>query len=174
MLSQQPTIANMAPPTPHTHLGLAPIQQYTAQHYNQYPENKQTSPLRSPTGIRHHPYGQDGSDTGRNQKSPDIGRGLDNRSMTARSVRRRISRACDQCNQLRTKCDGKGPCAHCVGMSQSLSDCVWAILIKSRIRSVMRVRTRTKETRKSVPKERWTARICNRGFGGSFTTRYLI
>lgn len=28
-------------------------------------------------------------------------------------VRRRISRACDQCNQLRTKCDGKSPCAHC-------------------------------------------------------------
>ncbi|KIX03386.1 uncharacterized protein Z518_06938 [Rhinocladiella mackenziei CBS 650.93] len=28
-------------------------------------------------------------------------------------VRRRISRACDQCNQLRTKCDGKQPCAHC-------------------------------------------------------------
>ncbi|KAF2020018.1 transcriptional activator xlnR [Aaosphaeria arxii CBS 175.79] len=29
-------------------------------------------------------------------------------------VRRRISRACDQCNQLRTKCDGKAPCAHCL------------------------------------------------------------
>lgn len=29
------------------------------------------------------------------------------------NVRRRISRACDQCNQLRTKCDGKTPCAHC-------------------------------------------------------------
>lgn len=29
-------------------------------------------------------------------------------------VRKRISRACDQCNQLRTKCDGKSPCAHCV------------------------------------------------------------
>lgn len=30
-------------------------------------------------------------------------------------VRRRISRACDQCNQLRTKCDGQNPCAHCIG-----------------------------------------------------------
>ncbi|OJJ51138.1 hypothetical protein ASPZODRAFT_148477 [Penicilliopsis zonata CBS 506.65] len=30
------------------------------------------------------------------------------------SVRRRISRACDQCNQLRTKCDGQNPCAHCI------------------------------------------------------------
>lgn len=29
------------------------------------------------------------------------------------NVRRRISRACDQCNQLRTKCDGKHPCQHC-------------------------------------------------------------
>lgn len=39
-----------------------------------------------------------------------------NTSSTSASVRRRISRACDQCNQLRTKCDGKTPCAHCVGM----------------------------------------------------------
>ena len=30
-------------------------------------------------------------------------------------TRRRISRACDQCNQLRTKCDGQNPCAHCLG-----------------------------------------------------------
>lgn len=30
-------------------------------------------------------------------------------------IRRRISRACDQCNQLRTKCDGQSPCAHCIG-----------------------------------------------------------
>ncbi|KAM0343460.1 hypothetical protein ACHAPU_008491 [Fusarium lateritium] len=29
-------------------------------------------------------------------------------------IRRRISRACDQCNQLRTKCDGQNPCAHCI------------------------------------------------------------
>ncbi|KAH8836747.1 Xylanolytic transcriptional activator xlnR [Pyricularia oryzae] len=29
-------------------------------------------------------------------------------------IRRRISRACDQCNQLRTKCDGNHPCAHCI------------------------------------------------------------
>ncbi|KAG5984312.1 hypothetical protein E4U55_005283 [Claviceps digitariae] len=35
-------------------------------------------------------------------------------SGTSGPVRRRISRACDQCNQLRTKCDGKLPCAHCV------------------------------------------------------------
>jgi xylanolytic transcriptional activator XlnR len=34
-------------------------------------------------------------------------------STDSNGVRRRISRACDQCNQLRTKCDGKHPCAHC-------------------------------------------------------------
>ena len=37
-------------------------------------------------------------------------------SSAAGPVRRRISRACDQCNQLRTKCDGQHPCAHCIGM----------------------------------------------------------
>ncbi|KAJ5782646.1 hypothetical protein N7457_004420 [Penicillium paradoxum] len=36
------------------------------------------------------------------------------RKNSATPVRRRISRACDQCNQLRTKCDGQNPCAHCV------------------------------------------------------------
>ncbi|CAK7272825.1 hypothetical protein SEPCBS57363_005343 [Sporothrix epigloea] len=46
---------------------------------------------------RQSPYGQ----TGRS-------------SSVAAAVRRRISRACDQCNQLRTKCDGQHPCAHCI------------------------------------------------------------
>lgn len=27
---------------------------------------------------------------------------------------KRTTRACDQCNRLRTKCDGQNPCAHCV------------------------------------------------------------
>ena len=27
--------------------------------------------------------------------------------------RKRVTRACDQCNQLRTKCNGGAPCAHC-------------------------------------------------------------
>jgi hypothetical protein len=39
------------------------------------------------------------------------------KNSSATPVRRRISRACDQCNQLRTKCDGQNPCAHCVGMT---------------------------------------------------------
>jgi hypothetical protein len=37
------------------------------------------------------------------------------KNSSATPVRRRISRACDQCNQLRTKCDGQQPCSHCIG-----------------------------------------------------------
>jgi xylanolytic transcriptional activator XlnR len=37
------------------------------------------------------------------------------KNSSSAAVRRRISRACDQCNQLRTKCDGQSPCAHCIG-----------------------------------------------------------
>ncbi|KAL6836806.1 fungal-specific transcription factor domain-containing protein [Trichoderma sp. SZMC 28015] len=37
-----------------------------------------------------------------------------NSTGTTGPIRRRISRACDQCNQLRTKCDGLHPCAHCI------------------------------------------------------------
>ncbi|KAL2760328.1 hypothetical protein ACRALDRAFT_1038680 [Sodiomyces alcalophilus JCM 7366] len=46
---------------------------------------------------RHHPYGPGTRASG-----------------SSGPVRRRISRACDQCNQLRTKCDGQHPCAHCI------------------------------------------------------------
>ncbi|KAK9373483.1 fungal-specific transcription factor domain-containing protein [Lipomyces chichibuensis] len=38
-------------------------------------------------------------------------------STDGRNIRRRITRACDQCNQLRTKCDGKQPCLHCLEFS---------------------------------------------------------
>lgn len=38
------------------------------------------------------------------------------------TLRKRITRACDQCNQMRTKCDGQNPCAHCKGTrSRALS-----------------------------------------------------
>jgi hypothetical protein len=52
---------------------------------------------------RQHPYGPNGRSSG-----------------TSGPVRRRISRACDQCNQLRTKCDGQHPCAHCIGKKRTL------------------------------------------------------
>ncbi|KAF6838019.1 transcriptional activator xlnr [Colletotrichum musicola] len=46
---------------------------------------------------RQHPYGPSARSSG-----------------SSGPIRRRISRACDQCNQLRTKCDGQHPCAHCI------------------------------------------------------------
>lgn len=52
-------------------------------------------------------------------------------SGTSGPVRRRISRACDQCNQLRTKCDGKLPCAHCVGKFSASRSCA-RLLVFSR------------------------------------------
>ena len=48
---------------------------------------------------------------------------------TGKPARRRITRACDQCNQLRTKCDGKQPCAHCVEIRIS---CEYARAYKKR------------------------------------------
>ncbi|KAL4885152.1 fungal-specific transcription factor domain-containing protein [Aspergillus karnatakaensis] len=41
-------------------------------------------------------------------------RSMIRKNSSSAPVRRRISRACDQCNQLRTKCDGQNPCAHCI------------------------------------------------------------
>lgn len=75
-----------------------------------------TSALKSPIRSRHHPYDDGSNDTAHgSQKSLELDSREDGKSGTAGPVRRRISRACDQCNQLRTKCDGKNPCAHCVG-----------------------------------------------------------
>lgn len=77
---------------------LQQLQQNTDMHHNAQ---------RNGSRHRQHPYhsmsgihsGKPGSTQASNPGGP---------------VRRRISRACDQCNQLRTKCDGQGPCAHCV------------------------------------------------------------
>ena len=79
-------------------------------------DHHSASALKSPTRSRHHPYddGSNNSAHGRHNSLEKDHRG-DGKSGTAGPVRRRISRACDQCNQLRTKCDGKNPCAHCVG-----------------------------------------------------------
>ncbi|SPO00137.1 related to transcription activator [Cephalotrichum gorgonifer] len=51
---------------------------------------------------------------GHQQKHRQHPYGPQRSSSAAGPIRRRISRACDQCNQLRTKCDGQHPCAHCV------------------------------------------------------------
>lgn len=58
---------------------------------------------------RHHPYAS--PSPGGLQSLGHLGGG----SPTSGPIRRRISRACDQCNQLRTRCDGKLSCQHCIG-----------------------------------------------------------
>ncbi|KAK9475106.1 transcriptional activator xlnR [Dipodascopsis tothii] len=45
------------------------------------------------------------------------------------TARRRISRACDQCNQFRTRCDGKLPCKRC---SDLVLHCDYARQLKKR------------------------------------------
>ncbi|KAI1616837.1 fungal-specific transcription factor domain-containing protein [Exophiala viscosa] len=55
-------------------------------------------------------YENDNLQAGRKRRESELDA---NAFAEAAAVRRRISRACDQCNQLRTKCDGKQPCAHC-------------------------------------------------------------
>lgn len=50
-------------------------------------------------------------------------------SSNSHAVRKRTSRACDQCNQLRTKCDGKHPCSHCTETSLT---CEYARMPKKR------------------------------------------
>ena len=88
---------------------------YNAQIVQAYPtaEREPVSALRSPIRRQHqHPQSQP---KGRDNRRKSSGVKGDESMESSSSVRRRISRACDQCNQLRTKCDGGVPCAHCVG-----------------------------------------------------------
>ena len=103
----------MAPPARDV-ASHAPVQQYALQHFDAFPDPKQMSPIKSPTNLRHHPYSQNSTEV-RHQhgKTSDTGALRDSKSTNTATVRRRISRACDQCNQLRTRCDGQEPCAHC-------------------------------------------------------------
>ncbi|KAH6607813.1 xylanase regulator 1 [Trichoderma cornu-damae] len=74
---------------------------YPIQHLSQHAELSNSRMLRStPPQPR--------------QRQGSLVSGRKNSTGTAGPVRRRISRACDQCNQLRTKCDGLHPCAHCI------------------------------------------------------------
>ncbi len=104
----------MAPPARDV-ASHAPVQQYAIQHFGAFSDPKQMSPMKSsPTNLRHHPYSQKNTEVRhQHRKSSDLGAVVDGNSTNAAPVRRRISRACDQCNQLRTRCDGQEPCAHC-------------------------------------------------------------
>lgn len=81
----------------------------------------------SPVKTRYDPYTRDQHGaiaTFQRRESGTEHRGAIKKTSTA-PVRRRISRACDQCNHLRTKCDGKVPCAHCVGKCSGLAEVAW-------------------------------------------------
>ncbi|KAK7753309.1 Xylanolytic transcriptional activator xlnR [Diatrype stigma] len=90
-------------PSSHLHAagldGFGHGSQYTLQHLQQHVGVHAPHLARAPQPKhRQHPYaGPTTRATG-----------------AAGPIRRRISRACDQCNQLRTKCDGQHPCAHCI------------------------------------------------------------
>lgn len=93
---------------------LAQESEYPLQQMRSVPlvRRESLSAIRSPTRDRHHPYENVHSKIRRRYSEAS-----DAKSGTAVPIRRRISRACDQCNQLRTKCDGRNPCAHCIGMT---------------------------------------------------------
>ncbi|ORY65029.1 transcriptional activator xlnR [Pseudomassariella vexata] len=96
-------LSNSHVPASHLHGGgldsFGHASQYGLQHLQQHVGMHAPHLARAPPPKhRHHPYG-----------------GPTTRATgSAGPIRRRISRACDQCNQLRTKCDGQHPCAHCI------------------------------------------------------------
>jgi hypothetical protein len=116
------------------HMGPSPLEtlahtsQYAALQYHQ---NRHVLPNGKAIVKTHRlPYAS-GPIAPRNQR--DMLHERSGRSSATGPVRRRISRACDQCNQLRTKCDGRQrfvipiqdcdmristnrrSCAHCIG-----------------------------------------------------------
>jgi hypothetical protein len=76
--------------------------------------NAPIQPTQSPLLPRQHSHHKPHPSVGQAQRRSS-GTKSDHRNEAHVPVRRRISRACDQCNQLRTKCDGGNPCSHCVG-----------------------------------------------------------
>jgi len=95
-------------PSNHMHSGLHTLadgSQYALQQLQQHVDVHQNGQVHRSHNHKHrqHPYGHGGPGNGRSMSTSASG-----------PIRRRISRACDQCNQLRTKCDGQSPCAHCV------------------------------------------------------------
>jgi len=98
---------------------LSRISSHPQNGYSDYHDFAQRSDLISPqpqiaSTIHSKPsqsYDNNNLQAGRKRRESELD-AQDSGDGTA--VRRRISRACDQCNQLRTKCDGKNPCAHCV------------------------------------------------------------
>ncbi|KAH0547642.1 hypothetical protein FGG08_000131 [Glutinoglossum americanum] len=95
--------------------------QYTLQSLHNQSIMGHRSLVKTTMKNRHHPYGNNNyaSIAGVGGHGSVANDRNGSATSSAGPVRRRISRACDQCNQLRTKCDGKLPCAHCVDFSLS-------------------------------------------------------
>ncbi|KAF1965229.1 hypothetical protein BU23DRAFT_490121 [Bimuria novae-zelandiae CBS 107.79] len=101
------------------HMGPSPLDTlaHTSQYALQFHQNRHVLPpgkgLVKPHRLPPYPNGPLAA-TPRSQREAILHERAGRGAAAAGPVRRRISRACDQCNQLRTKCDGKAPCAHCI------------------------------------------------------------
>lgn len=126
---------------------LAHGSQYALQQLQQHVDGHQNAHNHRGNNAKHrqHPYG--GPMTN--------GRGGANGTGNSGPIRRRISRACDQCNQLRTKCDGQSPCAHCVGKFSHVH--FLSRTNRIRIWSWLRIHTRTQEARQGIKERPRTA-----------------
>jgi len=111
-----------------SHYALQQLQQHVGVH-NPHLQRGGPQPKH-----RQHPYGPAARATG-----------------AAGPIRRRISRACDQCNQLRTKCDGQHPCAHCIGKYPAVCLPQPVLSNLSRIWTRLRVHSRTQEAWQGFP-----------------------
>jgi hypothetical protein len=130
-------LSNGHVPSNHMHSGLDTLthgSQYTL-HQLQHVDVHQNGQVHRNHNSKHrqHPYGP----------APGSGR---NGNGTSGPIRRRISRACDQCNQLRTKCDGQSPCAHCVGRCPARK-MFGVLLITCRVRFGLRIHSGAEEAR---------------------------
>ncbi|KAF1994417.1 hypothetical protein P154DRAFT_447621 [Amniculicola lignicola CBS 123094] len=97
------------------HMAPSPLDTlaYTSQYAMQSHQNRHVLPSGKAMVKPHYPNGPIAA-APRNQRDHMLHERAGRGAATSGPVRRRISRACDQCNQLRTKCDGKSPCAHCI------------------------------------------------------------
>lgn len=121
MSSQQDLYAHQ--PSPMSGLDvLAQGSQYALEQLHEQ-NTQQARPMANYNGQRHGSYA-DTVEDGQGRAQEETGAGARTGRSNSGAVRRRISRACDQCNQLRTKCDGQTPCAHCVGERDSSTQVV--------------------------------------------------
>ncbi|KAH9827956.1 Fungal specific transcription factor domain, partial [Teratosphaeria destructans] len=109
------------PPPPVSTAGLDTLAEGSRYHHQQQLQHQQA--MHELNGAKPQPSSHrrsysnksadDGSDA-QGRRGMRKGRNGSSAQTVGAAIRRRISRACDQCNQLRTKCDGRHPCAHCV------------------------------------------------------------